>query len=183
MQTWVYNSTGRPEAGICQPLLLCTPPPAPQTLAPRPATMQRRQERSHRSCICAAVAAPPQQQHARAAEGHSALLQGLGEVGDVAPTLMPWLLRLSHIRCCSVALPSHADQSTHAWSARGGDDIMIRMKCRARVQGGDSNEALKENARGILLWKVHLFACPTSPMLACMRAAQGPRTCVSGCCA
>lgn len=34
----------------------------------------------------------------RTARGHAELLHGLGEVGDVAPTLMPWLLRLAHIR-------------------------------------------------------------------------------------
>lgn len=32
-------------------------------------------------------------------EGHSALLQGLGEVGDVSTQHVPWLLRLAHIRC------------------------------------------------------------------------------------
>lgn len=31
-------------------------------------------------------------------EGHSALLQGLGDVGDVPPALMPWLLRLAHVK-------------------------------------------------------------------------------------
>lgn len=30
----------------------------------------------------------------------------------------------------------------------------VSVLCRAKVQGGDSNEALKDNARGILLWKV-----------------------------
>ena len=31
-------------------------------------------------------------------DGHDALLHGLGEVGDVAPMHMPWLLRLAHVR-------------------------------------------------------------------------------------
>ncbi|KAG7670575.1 hypothetical protein Ndes2437B_g05113 [Nannochloris sp. 'desiccata'] len=35
----------------------------------------------------------------KSGSGHSALLQGLGDVGDVPPTLMPWLLRLSHVSC------------------------------------------------------------------------------------
>ena len=34
----------------------------------------------------------------RTARGHADLLHSLGEVGDVPPTLMPWLLRLAHIR-------------------------------------------------------------------------------------
>ena len=34
----------------------------------------------------------------RTPKGHAALLHGLGEVGDIPPTLMPWLLRLAHIR-------------------------------------------------------------------------------------
>lgn len=44
------------------------------------------------------LAAPPAQEYTKANEGHVALLNGLGEVGEVAPALMPWLLRLSHIR-------------------------------------------------------------------------------------
>jgi uncharacterized protein with von Willebrand factor type A (vWA) domain len=35
----------------------------------------------------------------KSSSGHSALLQGLGDVGDVPPALMPWLLRLSHVSC------------------------------------------------------------------------------------
>ena len=31
-------------------------------------------------------------------EGHSALLSGLGAVGDVAASHMPWLLRIAHVR-------------------------------------------------------------------------------------
>eukprot|EP00887_Chlorella_sp_A99_P000547 scaffold17.g547.t1 len=48
----------------------------------------------------AAVAAPPRPaiDSKRPAEGHTALLQGLGEVGDVSPSHMPWLLRLAHVK-------------------------------------------------------------------------------------
>lgn len=51
--------------------------------------------------VQAAVEAParPSAGGAKRGEGHSALLQGLGQVGDVAPSHMPWLLRLAHIRC------------------------------------------------------------------------------------
>ena len=48
--------------------------------------------------ISNAIATPPSHRPAHGAEGHSALLQGLGELGDVTPGLMPALLRLSHIR-------------------------------------------------------------------------------------
>lgn len=71
-----------------------------------------------------AVAAEAPAKPAAAGEGHSALLQGLGEVGDVAPVHMPWLLRLAHVK--------------------------------SKIAGGDSNTALQESARGLLLWKV----CP-----------------------
>lgn len=40
---------------------------------------------------------PASHAHKKAGEGHSALLQGLGSVGDVPPALMPWLLRLAHV--------------------------------------------------------------------------------------
>ena len=48
--------------------------------------------------VSAAVAAPDKPTPAKRAEGHSALLQGLGRLGDVSPSHMPWLLRLAHIR-------------------------------------------------------------------------------------
>ena len=83
-----------------------------------------------------------------------ALQQGLGEVGDVAPALMPWLLRLSHIRsgsfCSRLPPPSIAPATLEACLLTKASHA-----CRAKVQGGDSNAALRDNARGILLWKVH----------------------------
>ena len=46
-----------------------------------------------------AVAAPEERKtEPKQNEGHSALLQGLGEVGDVPTVHVPWLLRLAHIR-------------------------------------------------------------------------------------
>lgn len=48
--------------------------------------------------VRSALSAPPSQQLSKGGAGHIALQNGLGEVGDVAPALMPWLLRLSHIR-------------------------------------------------------------------------------------
>lgn len=46
-----------------------------------------------------AVAVPEQKKaEQKQNEGHSALLQGLGEVGDVPTVHVPWLLRLAHIR-------------------------------------------------------------------------------------
>ncbi|GAB4823718.1 hypothetical protein N2152v2_010764 [Parachlorella kessleri] len=71
---------------------------------------------------CSAVAEAPTKR--AGIEGHSALLRGLGDVGDVAPVHLPWLLRLSHVK--------------------------------SKVAGGDSNTALQESARGLLLWKAAL---------------------------
>lgn len=42
-------------------------------------------------------------------EGHSALLQGLGEIGDVPTVHVPWLLRLAHIRSARQQLSSAKD--------------------------------------------------------------------------
>lgn len=81
---------------------------------------QQRRQRRQRAAIVASAAAAPSK--AGGAEGHTALLHSLGEVGEVAPVHMPWLLRLAHIK--------------------------------SRITGGDSNAALQESARGLLMWKV-----------------------------
>lgn len=57
------------------------------------------------------LSAPPAQQYTKGNEGHVALLNGLGEVGEVAPALMPWLLRLSHIRSILVHRPEDRHSS------------------------------------------------------------------------
>ena len=77
-------------------------------------------QRPRRSIVTSAAAAAPARPAAEG--GHTALLHGLGEVGDVAPVHLPWLLRLAHIK--------------------------------SRITGGDSNAALQESARGLLMWKV-----------------------------
>ena len=85
--------------------------------------MQRRQQRrQQRAAVVASAAAAPSKP--AGSEGHTALLHGLGEVGEVAPVHMPWLLRLAHLK--------------------------------SRITGGDSNAALQESARGLLMWKVRL---------------------------
>ena len=66
-----------------------------------PARQHPAARRHRRACApqAAAVAPPrPAIDSKRPVEGHTALLQGLGEVGDVAPTHMPWLLRLAHVK-------------------------------------------------------------------------------------
>lgn len=81
-----------------------------------------------RLTVRAALEAParPAAGGTKRGEGHSALLQGLGQVGDVSASHMPWLLRLAHIRCAagsSTALlprrpPSSATASIsahHTW--------------------------------------------------------------------
>lgn len=77
--------------------------------------------------ITSAIAAPPRSESAaKSGEGHSALRQGLGNVGEVPPALVPWLLRLAHVK--------------------------------SKITGGDSNVALQESARGVLLWKVGFYS-------------------------
>ena len=77
------------------------PPARPRAEAPR---SDRRQLR-----VAATIAAPAKPAPGKRAEGHSALLQGLGRLGDVAPSHMPWLLRLAHIRH-ALAEPSCVQQ-------------------------------------------------------------------------
>lgn len=130
---------------------------APQSPAPRPplgalaAPHLRRQQaqaapqqgRCRRQVqVAAAAAAPttaPGRHAASAADGgHTALLHSLGEVGDVAPMHLPWLLRLAHIK--------------------------------SKITGGDSNLALQESARGLLMWKVRWAGLDAG------RPVRGPRT-------
>lgn len=67
--------------------------------------------KSSRRIAAQAVAAPPAPVHA----GHTQLLHGLGSVGDVAPSHMPWLLRLAHIRANQAG-----GDSSQALQVRGG---------------------------------------------------------------
>ena len=56
---------------------------------------------SKRRCVHAmgtATLSPTHRSKPDHGEGHTALLQGLGAVGDVAPSHMPWLLRLAYLR-------------------------------------------------------------------------------------
>ena len=53
--------------------------------------------RGQLQCRATMAVEAPATPAARTARGHAELLHGLGEVGDIAPTLMPWLLRLAHI--------------------------------------------------------------------------------------
>lgn len=85
---------------------------------------QCRQLKQRAAVVASAAAAPAK---AAGSEGHTALLHGLGEVGEVAPVHMPWLLRLAHIK--------------------------------SKITGGDSNAALQESARGLLMWKVRAAGC------------------------
>jgi hypothetical protein len=71
----------------------------------------------------------PSQQHAHSSgsSGHTALLHGLGDVGDVDPKLMPGLLRLASIK-------------SNAADASGGQG------------NSDSAAAMAEDARGLMAW-------------------------------
>ena len=68
--------------------------------------------------VTAAVAAPDKPASAKRAEGHSALLQGLGRLGDVAPSHMPWLLRLAHIRHAQPEAACHPDMHRSKFADR-----------------------------------------------------------------
>ena len=65
---------------------------------PKPTLRSRPSQHSFKSTPQAAVqeAVRPGSQR-KSGEGHSALLQGLGSVGDVPPGLMPWMLRLAYV--------------------------------------------------------------------------------------
>ena len=73
------------------------PPRSTPAALCRPA--RRRQDAQIATATLAAPSTPtrPTDGHHKG-DGHSALLQGLGEVGDVATVHVPWLLRLAHIR-------------------------------------------------------------------------------------
>ena len=90
----------RPSQGYVLPPLQLTPV---QVLPHK--LVGRRAEKRGRLEVSNAIAAPPDHRPVQSADGHSALLQGLGELGDVTPGLMPGLLRLSHIRYVACMLP------------------------------------------------------------------------------
>ncbi len=83
----------RPSQGPVLPPLQLTPV---QALPHKP--VGRQAEKRGRLEVSNAIAAPTDRRPVQTADGHSALLQGLGELGDITPGLMPGLLRLSHIR-------------------------------------------------------------------------------------
>lgn len=78
------------------------PPPVPAGAPSHGDNFNLRHSKRQRcqTLSSAAVAAPPvpARSTSERPEGHSALLQGLGAVGDVSPTHMPWLLRLAYLR-------------------------------------------------------------------------------------
>ena len=63
--------------------------------APRPCAAAAPTPRARAYTALAALAAPPA---APPKEGHTQMLHGLGAVGDVPAKLMPFLLRLAHVR-------------------------------------------------------------------------------------
>ncbi len=86
------------------------PPPAQHSVQEDAARVTAGRQRTHKICSMAphATTAAAMLNAASATvprgEGHDALLHGLGEVGDVAPTHMPWLLRLAHVRSAILML-------------------------------------------------------------------------------
>ena len=73
-------------------------PPAASRRWSAAALGRRRHQQRFATTTAAAAAAAPAPARQAGADGHSALLHGLGEVGEVSPVHMPWLLRLAHIR-------------------------------------------------------------------------------------
>lgn len=74
------------------------PPAFPNVTSVAKITSRKANARS-RNVAVKSIAAPMEVKgEQKRNEGHSALLQGLGEVGDVPTVHVPWLLRLAHIR-------------------------------------------------------------------------------------
>lgn len=78
--------------------------------------------------------------------GHATLLQGLGAVGDVAPSHVPWLLRLAHIQYASIRNDAQAVHLQHACTRSSPH--------RSLGSIADSEAAMHLNAIGLLTWKV-----------------------------
>ncbi|KAF6255953.1 hypothetical protein COO60DRAFT_1296414 [Scenedesmus sp. NREL 46B-D3] len=76
------------------------------------------------------AAAAPHHSSNAAAAGHTALLHGLGDVGDISPSHMPWVLRIAH-----VSTQRSSDSSSG---------------------GADSQEAMAHISRGLSAWKASL---------------------------
>lgn len=95
LQRLLQSSTARPSHAH-----VLTAPHAP-TLGSRQTRLTHHQQVDAVRCRASATAAAPVTPQTLAAtvqKGHAALLHGLGDVGNVKPGLMPWLLRLAHIR-------------------------------------------------------------------------------------
>lgn len=140
----VRPSASRPRAAV-RVSAAAAAPPAPARAAPGPATAA----------------------HPNAGAGHSALLHGLGDIGDVAPQHMPWLLRLSHVLGQaegrdSARVLAEAARGVMGWRAclnRGllPDQEALSQICREGAEpftAGHSAEELlwpEEPLRGVLL--------------------------------
>lgn len=120
------SAPGVPRCGAATPrptphsLVAAVPHPAPFTSAPavtcvRASVAQPAARRRGTTTVAAAVAAPerPATSSVGPAAGHTALLHSLGDVGDVAPAHLPWLLRLAHIKSKHGGGDSQAGTSLH----------------------------------------------------------------------
>ncbi len=104
---------------------------------------RRRQHARRAGLVVAAVAAPA----APGREGgHTALLHGLGEVGDVPAVHMPWLLRLAHIKSRITG-----GDSTVALQESARGLLMWKVRCSrpgpAREGRGEARCRLEPGAR------------------------------------
>ena len=116
-------------------------------------------QRPQAACAAAAVEAQPVARN----EGHSALLSGLGAVGDVSASHVPWLLRIAHVR---QAPPWQAPRPSCALACSLCDWLLSWEQLhRSSTKGGDSQQALKDNARGLCLWKAR--PAPAAAALPC----------------
>ncbi|KAF8064522.1 viaA [Scenedesmus sp. PABB004] len=126
-------------------------PPA-RRVAPSRSSPGRRRGAPPAAAVAAAPPGP-----AAAASGHTALLHGLGDVGDIAPAHMPWVLRIAHVSgggsagsADSSAAMTAISRGLLAWRAalnRGllpDDDVIQQLLASGElvVGGGASAEEL-----------------------------------------
>ncbi len=100
-----------------------------------------------------------EQQHAPGSGGHTALLHGLGAMGDVPPAQVPWLLRLVHVQ--ARLLGRDSKQLLEVSAPGGGGPWSFKIEHALHAVAPSPHFAprpppAQENARGLLAWHATL---------------------------